>query len=403
MIKKFLLKDHYALLVLLFSFIISGLYSPWLIIIGIFILYLNGNIKFSKKGLIDSDFILLTFILLSYFAFAYLNNNVTIAMAVLRIVPSIMLYMLGYNLVGKNQDTNYWYFFLLVIALSTSFVSVYCSIDDTIKNGFIAPERMFGVNAEEFNYTTSLIASQLIPSIACIGLVFDNPCMIKNKKLKWFGFILGVLGELCAIHYVSRAGILIMAISIIIGLMYRAKFNFRTIVFVLITIFAFWLFMQSDAYTAFELKNEIGGDISTGNGRDERMLYWLYKIMHNPMGIVNWVNEYSLYPWAHNFWLDFTKECGIIPGMALVCFSLKNLFYVVCIAYKKNVNKSLAQLVLLLSVAYLLTLFTEPTMQGAPLLMFSYFMFCGAVKSIYKFKRNDYENLMVYKFGILRK
>ena len=142
--------------------------------------------------------------------------------------------------------------------------------------------------------------------------------------------------------------------------------------------------MHSDAYTAFQLKNEIGGDITTGNGRDVRMLYWLEEILKNPLGVANLNNKFNIFPWAHNFWLDFTKECGLIPGIALVFFSLRNLYYVVRISLRRNMNKSVAQLILLLGIAYFLALFTEPTMQGAPLLMFSYFMFCGALKSIYK-------------------
>ena len=142
--------------------------------------------------------------------------------------------------------------------------------------------------------------------------------------------------------------------------------------------------MQTDAYAVFELKNEMGGDLATGNGRDERMLYWLNRIIENPIGIVNWQNQYTQYSWAHNFWIDFTKECGIIPGIALVFFSLRNLYYVARIVFNRDINKSVAHLVLLLGIAYFLTLFTEPTMQGAPLLMFSYLFFCGIVRSIYK-------------------
>lgn len=387
MIKKFLLKDHYALLVLLFSFIISGLYTPWLIIIGIFILYLNGNIKFGKKGLIDSDFILLTFVFFSYFLFAYVNNNINIPTAILRTLPSIMLYLLGYNLIRKNQDVNYWYFLLITIALSAGVTSIYYSIDDTIRNGFIVPERMFGQDAEEFEHTTSLIASQLIPTIACIGLIFDNPCMIDNKSFKWFGIFFAILGVVGALHYVSRAGMIIIVLCIILSIIYRSKFNLKTFLFIILTIFTFLLFMQTDAYIAFQLKNETGGDITTGNGRDVRMLYWLEEILKNPLGVSNWNNKFNIYPWAHNFWLDFTKECGWIPGFALILFSLRNLYYIMVISFRCKKNKSVAHLILLLGIGYFLTLFTEPTMQGALLLMFNYFMFCGAVKRIYKIEK----------------
>ena len=351
---------------------------------SIFLLLLNKQVGIVHKGKIDTDLLLLAFTFVTYSIIALLNNNIYIMTIITRSIPAVLLFAIGYNLANKNKNTTYWYFILLLTAVFTSVVNIYNGLIDTMQNGFITPERMFGSDREEFAQTTSLICSELIPTIALVGLFFDKPTMVDNKKLRWIGIILAVLGELCAIHYVSRAGILIMALSVIIGLLYRSKLNFRTIFFIALTIIAYFFFLQSDAYFVFELKNESGGDLVTGNGRDERMLYWLGRIMESPLGVADWASQYSLHSWAHNFWIDFTKECGWIPGIALVLFSLRNLYYVARIALRRKTNRSVAQLVLLLGIAYFLTLFTEPTMQGAPLLMFSYLFFCGIVKSIYK-------------------
>ena len=385
MLKTYLIKDNYSLLILLVSFIFSSyMLNYWYMLPCIFLLFVNNQLGIIQKSRIDYDLILLAFVFISYSILALFNNNTNLTTIVTRSIPAVLFFSIGHNLANKNRNATYWYFILLLAAFYTSFANIYNGLVDSIQNGLVVPERMFGENREEFEQTTSLIGTELIPTIACIGLFFDNPNMVDDKKLRWMGIILALLGELCAIHYVSRAGILIMALSIIIGLIYRSGFNMRTISFIAATIVAYLLFMQSDAYMVFELKNETGGDLATGNGRDERMLYWLSRIMNSPMGVTDWANQYSLHSWAHNFWLDFTKECGWIPGIALVIFSLRNLYFVVLIAFKKNMNKSVAQLVLLLGISYFLALFTEPTMQGAPLLMFSYFFFCGIVKSIYK-------------------
>ena len=385
MIKKFLLQNNYLLLILFTTFIISNYTNlPILVLpVSIIICFLTKKSKIIINGKIDSDLALLTFVFLSYILFALFNNNATIVTCILRCVPSIILFAIGYNLTQKNKDNNYIYFILLLTVSLTGIINIYYGLIDTIENGFIVPERMFGDDRDDFEFSTSLITSQVIRTIACVGLFFDNPSYIDNKRLRWFGIILAILGELCAMHYVSRAGILIMALSVIISLLYRFEFNFRTIFFILVTLFVYFYFLQSDAYAAFELKNEVGGDISTGNGRDVRMQYWLEEIRENPLGIANWKERYNQYSWAHNFWIDFTKECGWIPGFALVLFSLRNLYYIICIAFGDKVNKSIAQLILLLGISYTLTLFTEPTMQGTPLLMFSYFMFCGIVKGTY--------------------
>lgn len=385
MLKKYFTQNYYSLLILLVSFIISSyMMNYWLMLPCIFLLYLNKQIGFVQKGKIDTDLLLLTFTFATYSIIALLNNNTNLTTIVTRSIPAVLFFAIGYNLANKNKEATYWYLILLLTASFTSIVNIYNGLIDTMQNGFIVPERMFGADRDEFAHTTSLICSELIPTIAFVGLFFDNPSYVNNKKLRWFGIGLAILGELCAIHYVSRAGILIMALSVIIALLYRSKFNFRTIFFILITLIAYLLFLQSDAYAVFELKNETGGDLATGNGRDERMLYWLGRIMESPLGVANWANQYSLHSWAHNFWIDFTKECGWISGIALVVFSLRNLYYVVCIVLRRKMNKSVAQLVMLLGIAYFLTLFTEPTMQGAPLLMFSYLFFCGITKSIYK-------------------
>lgn len=385
MLKKYLIQNNYSLLILLVSFIISSyMMNYWFMLPCIFLLFLNKQIGFVQKGKIDADLLLLTFTFATYSIIALLNNNTNLTTILTRSTPAVLFFAIGYNLTNKNKDTTYWYFILLLVAFFTSIINIYNGLIDTVQNGFIVPERMFGADKDEFEQTTSLICSEIIPTIACIGLFFDNPSYVNNKKLRWFGIILAILGELCAIHYVSRAGILIMGVSVILGLLYRSKFNLRTISFLIITFAAYLYFLQSDAYAVFELKNETGGDLATGNGRDERMLYWLGRIMESPLGIADWKNQYSLHSWAHNFWLDFTKECGLIPGIALVYFSLRNLYFVARIALRRKMNKSVAQLVLLLGIAYFLTLFTEPTMQGAPLLMYSYLFFCGITKSIYK-------------------
>ena len=385
MLKKYFTQNNYSLLLLLVSFIISSyMMNYWLMLPCIFLLLLNKQVKFVHKGKIDADLLLLAFTFASYSIITLFNNNTNLTLIIVRSIPAVLFFAIGYNLANKNRNSTYWYLILLLTAFFTSIVNIYNGLIDTVQNGFIVPERMFGAGRDEFAHTTSLICSELIPTIALVGLFFDNPSYVNNKKLRWFGIGLAILGELCAIHYVSRAGILIMALSVIIALLYRSKFNFRTIFFILITLIAYLLFLQSDAYAVFELKNETGGDLATGNGRDERMLYWLGRIMESPLGVANWANQYSLHSWAHNFWIDFTKECGWISGIALVVFSLRNLYYVVCIVLRRKMNKSVAQLVMLLGIAYFLTLFTEPTMQGAPLLMFSYLFFCGITKSIYK-------------------
>ena len=385
MLKKYFTQNNYSLLILLVSFIISSyMMNYWFMLPSIFLLFLNKQIGFVQKGKIDADLLLLTFTFASYSIIALSNNNTNLTTIVTRSTPAVLFFAIGYNLANKNKEATYWYFILLLTAFFTSIVNIYNGFIDTMQNGFIVPERMFGVYKDEFAQTTSLICSELIPTIALIGLFFDNPSYVNNKKLRWFGIILAILGELCAIHYVSRAGILIMGISVILGLLYRSKFNIRTNFFIIVTLLAYLYFLQSDAYAVFELKNETGGDLATGNGRDVRMLYWLGRIKESPFGVENWINQYSLHSWAHNFWLDFTKECGWIPGIALVFFSLRNLYYIARIALRRKMNKSVTQLVLLLGIAYFLTLFTEPTMQGAPLLMFSYLFFCGITKSIYK-------------------
>ncbi len=385
MLKKYLRQNNYSLLILLVSFIISSYtMNYWFMLPCIFLLFLNKQIDFVQKGKIDADLLLLTFTFASYSIIALLNNNTNLTTIVTRSIPAVLFFAIGHNLASKNRDTTYWYFILLLTAFFTSIINIYNGLIDTIQNGFIAPERMFGADKDEFAQTTSLICSELIPTIACIGLFFDKPSMINNKSLRWIGVIFAILGELCAIHYVSRAGMLIMVLSIVIALLYRMKFNFKSILFLIISLVAFLFFLQSDAYAVFELKNETGGSLATGNGRDVRMLYWLEEISKSPMGITGWQYRYNVYSWAHNFWLDFTKECGWIPGIALVFFSLRNLYYIARIALRRKMNKSVVQLVLLLGIAYFLTLFTEPTMQGAPLLMFSYLFFCGIIKGIYK-------------------
>lgn len=86
-------------------------------------------------------------------------------------------------------------------------------------------------------------------------------------------------------------------------------------------------------------------------------------------------NPYSNY--AHNFFLDIAKEAGIIPFILYSIFYFGCILDVIKILKKGTIDISYKILVLSLLIGFTIAFFTEPLMQGQPIL-FSIFAFLTA-------------------------
>lgn len=293
---------------------------------------------------------------------------------------SCVLFMLGRSLIKKNNDDDLYYIGLLIIvALFTGIYNIAISIGDMIEHGIVNLQ-VITDRKDLYDETwrpTSLLAAELAPLISCIVLFFVISDNNKTNKIARFGGFLSIIGLICTMHFVSRSAFIVAVACLTIGIFYSHKRH--TIRMLLLLAILVVLFLNTGFGELFEYKNN-ATDTATGNGRIERVSYWLNLVLQHPYGVPNYKNHWV--PWAHNFWIDFAKEGGWIPGICLVIFSLLNVKDIVLVLKNKNMLANIKLLVFSMGLAFLLAFSVEPIFGGADYGMFAYFFFCGLVSSL---------------------
>ena len=88
--------------------------------------------------------------------------------------------------------------------------------------------------------------------------------------------------------------------------------------------------------------------------------------------------------YAHNLWIDFGLNGGIVPFALLVIFSVSSL--ITCIRFVKyaNISDTTKSMVILSYIAFNANFMLEPILDGVPFMFFMYCMICGAVQETYQ-------------------
>lgn len=187
------------------------------------------------------------------------------------------------------------------------------------------------------------------------------------------------------VHYITfqEQGIAIFIISIIIGYLYTYKDHniFRGLLFLCVLAIVCWNYMEnSEIYQVFSSREIEGSNIYDAGGRSVRWSIGLASLFDHPMG-------YQSYDWyAHNFWLDFGREGGIIPSFILIIFSISII--IICIRLQSFHKIPLHVRFNLLIFTYIINIafFTEPVHSGSSISMYFYFMLSGIILGLFRQK-----------------
>lgn len=93
----------------------------------------------------------------------------------------------------------------------------------------------------------------------------------------------------------------------------------------------------------------------------------------NPLGGINYAH------YAHNLWLDVAKETGIIPFVFYALFSIVAVVITVRLFQNNKLTLEYKFVIVPVIIAFILTFFTEPIMQGSPI---SFSLFCFIIGGI---------------------
>lgn len=368
---------RYLFYFLLFLSVVLRPISPFStpICFAIIIILQLPRTKFKIPGAVG----ILAIIFVLFYINSQLTGFVTTANVIWYAIPSILGIIIGYNTFITKSNTSYYNLFdlLYVLAFSLAILNIFITVIDIYQIGLINPGRKLSILSGDDEVQT--ITSRTIElSLAISGismLFFRNSAAQKNIVNLYI--ITGVLAELCTLHYVSRTGIAILLVSIIIGLIYRYKLSLKFLLILLTLIAVTITFIaDSELYEVFAAREQYDNNIYDAGGRTERWAIGFDLLMNN------WYGYQSSTWYAHNFWLDFGRDGGFIPFILLAIFSLYILYTSLRIQGKTFIPDYVRYNILLFSIIFFIAFFTEPVHTGTQISMYYYFIFCGIVLKI---------------------
>lgn len=378
--------EKWSLILLVIGLILSDtLYTSLILgISGLLFVVKLPRMKLVPNG----EHLLLAIAFFSVFFINIIHYNSTFYWSAYLCLTPLFMYSLGKYFMRRwdNEDNLLLLLFLLAVSLGSVHISV--TIIDIMENGIVNPERVLGINAD--NDSQRAVTQRVVELSLCFfgfSILFYKPLNHFQYVAKFLFVLIGVLALLCGLHYVSRTGLFLFLVAILMGVLVARNKNTKNkgsgiIVFILIIlIIVFIMFSeQSTIFQLLQLYQDRGMDnetIRSAGGRQERWLEALDVIFTHP-----WGTKSDFF--AHNLWLDIGIQYGIIPFIFLIWFSVSNFRKAFLVVIRKQESLLVRLCVSSFSVLFFLSCFTEPIHVGAPNYLFLYVLFCGMINVIFK-------------------
>lgn len=367
------LKEDCFLYILLGAGILLKPVHPIITVICFFLILFFKKYGSGTAGKFDiySVVIILTFSLFVYNGVT--TGNVTTNNAIWYSIPSLLAFFIGRKLYSPYLNDDRLYLFLFMLSATLAIPHIPITIEDVLRNGLINPERTIGVLGDDVQRAVTGRTVELSLAISGIAALFITSTSKIELHINNYLWMISIIAEICTLHYVSRTGIVLFAISLFLGFVLNNKSSKQTFV-ALVALLLVLLFLDYRGILSVFANREIeNSSFFNAGGRTERWAMGWMLLFQN-------INGYSMEGWyAHNFWLDFGREGGLYSFLLLSLFSIVVFIKSIKIYVSSVVSKPLRMLILLFSVIFFAALFSEPVHSGSTVYMYAYFMFCGIV------------------------
>lgn len=356
----------------------------WLSFICMVLFFVNNRSINNKKGAV----VLLSMIVCfgSYFYFAAQKADVSFHIALWRSVLPFLAFLIGRLIGSRVRAEDEIVFWWLTMAFALSLPNVPITLYDVFQNGIVNPDRYLSVI--DVNEGQRSVAGRVMDlSLALSGA----SCLYFLKKssntLIRFWIVLFIMAFVSVLHYVSRTGIVLVGVSSVIGLLFVKKNMFTKFVLVLFLAGLFYYIQDSSLFHVYSAREIEGSSFADAGDRLPRWILGFQMLMENPQGYVM-VNFY-----AHNFWLDYGKNGGLLAAVSLFIVCVYVLIKSLRIYFANKKYSSFFRCFILSStVVVFLAAFTEPIHAGAPAFMWAYMMICGVFSVIPNDGLNKFAN-----------
>lgn len=337
--------------------------------------------------LIDKTFFLLLFWGLSYGIILLINNSpFNYGTILVPIINCPVLYLAGKYIVKQNGIKSLPHI-IFVFALSLAFISILSVFIDIQKNGFLTTAAGRNIPFIGLGSLSTIAATGISSRLMPLVLFFICVFLPIDKKVKILIVACSILALICGVRIQSRTLILSLTMGVIIVALtnwsrftYKQKNNFL-IIFIFVIFIVIYIFSNysSELRVIERFQSE---ELESGGGRSYRLMAVARNMFTYPLG-----NMPSRITFAHNMWFDCARVVGIFPFSLLVMLSIVYAKNVLLAIRKMRHDILLRNIIIFQSFLLLVVFFSEPILEGIPML-FQYFCLLYGMVSIFNKGKN---------------
>ncbi len=335
------------------------------------------------KSLLDQDFVVLFLFSIVYSIFYSLSPIKGTQYILIYLLFPSFFYLFGKYIAKSIVSSEQLFYFILIVGIIFSFIGLISTGYDILSNGFVQTSRDVSKiwGGEKINATgmaAYLFSNMCIPAVLMFGL------LNRKWRVQFLLIVVFIVSLFCVLRLGSRTQIGIILVTLIISLVYKMS-NLSPVKNIGIIVLLFVglnigfgsivLDKNSDLLASYatRMDNDKYG-ASTAGGRTERWEKSLINLVDEPLG---WsVEDFGF---SHNMWLDAARVGSVIAFVLLVLFSTKSMLKVKTLLTKTAVPRALKNLILIMSIAFFLQFFVEPTLDGSFNLFVFFCLFQGIV------------------------
>jgi len=211
----------------------------------------------------------------------------------------------------------------------------------------------------------------------------------RNRFYNWTSIFLVVIAAFSILNMLNRTGLGIMVLSAFFYIFYSGnKVKSTIIVSVLVLLIALFYSFDIMGFRTWFLYSSYYDRISqTGvNEQGSRFIIWkeaLNSFLKYPLGVTYYNVKYMIgASYAHNFWLDVGLKAGFIPLIPLLVVTVSGLYSISKVIFNKKNEENLRVIIAGFAVAFYVTFFVEPIMEGYSVFFFFYCFYLGVLGSV---------------------
>jgi hypothetical protein len=362
-----------------------AIYWSYLAIPIAFVLFRDYSSLLDTRFFFLVLFSVLYFICLTFTGIPLRELSISMSTKIGYLVLPAVFYFLGKYIIYKYPKLTTFYSILFFICIFFSILPFLANIRSVFENGFMQQRnlRLFWMGQGELTAATE-IGSYFALNLTLIPILFIRKNTAWERNLALFALVLFAMGIFSTLNISYRTGILLTFSTLLVFLFvpgkgFHAFLMVGTFILIIIVLYLmnawgirFWFehsyFFERIAHT----------DIS----QESRISIWknnLIGLFRNPYGHFRTGigNDF-----AHNLWLDVGLRTGFMPLLPLLVFTVMALVTQARLIYDRSADLFLRVLLAGSAVAFYVTFFFEPALEGLFIMFFIYCFYTGMVQEL---------------------